>query len=545
MERTQYQLDEIQNRDRAFRGSLMSVMVYHKNLHRIGTPVSASEKDPEMAVMQESFNSIFKVVTLDETYLSKKIKRHSLAHEGYNSHELVNTEFIFQNGIYSPGSRGHEGEFAGALLTVSDDPKNPGKKILNVGFRGTDVDGGQGMSEFATKAYPDMERYYHNNFLPLEKIVQDYAKNPKNNVSEIDVSGHSLGGAMVHRFMEGLAKDKDLHTINKGSTFGSPGFTKRDAPYSESKAGEIKVLLACAMNDEDKPSKLSSYSSASKMAYSAVKNLKSFDFADTQKLLKNGDERASQRFKGLDVVQYAHEYDNVTKFGYLDKERVGKITYLTDYYKQGDAEKSATVMKSIAYYGVKGYKDGKGMVEVIPGSTYQIPQTDYKALNYLVDTVNDGLVTRQKFIKSIGGALNATFEVTKSFFKGEEGRKIAGAEIDKQVAFESHDSSRYVKNFFIDSANFNRKNQVTEDEMKQYSPAQFNYKNTHTAIYAKLNQNEAKSVIVEATTPKPEGYFKPKSMEALMEKVNVTLNDFNKENEVSQNLRRLQNPARG
>jgi hypothetical protein len=102
--------------------------------------------------------------------------------------------------------------------------RNDGKKILHLTFRGTDTNA-RPFKDFVTGAYLDMSAYY-DAFKPLEKAVLNYAKNPDNNIAEIQVSGHSLGGACVQEFF----KSKDVNDSKmecKGYTYGAPGSVKR------------------------------------------------------------------------------------------------------------------------------------------------------------------------------------------------------------------------------------------------------------------------------------------------------------------------------
>lgn len=98
-----------------------------------------------------------------------------------------------------------------------------GTYTLHLAFRGTDPNA-RPMKDFFSKAYLDMGAYY-DSFKPLEKAVLEYAKDPKNNISTLHVSGHSLGGAMVQEFFNSPAvKNCDLKL--EGFTYGAPGSRK-------------------------------------------------------------------------------------------------------------------------------------------------------------------------------------------------------------------------------------------------------------------------------------------------------------------------------
>ena len=96
-----------------------------------------------------------------------------------------------------------------------------GTYTLHMSFRGTDSKA-QPFLKFLRKAYPDMKAYYES-FKPFEKACLEYAQDPANNISKIELSGHSLGGAMVQHFFKSKeVKDANLSQPMEGITFGSP-----------------------------------------------------------------------------------------------------------------------------------------------------------------------------------------------------------------------------------------------------------------------------------------------------------------------------------
>lgn len=110
---------------------------------------------------------------------------------------------------------------AGIFKTKNDD----GSYNLHLSFRGTDTNA-QSFKEFIYKAYLDMSAYY-DCFKPLEMAILDYAKNPANNIKEMHVSGHSLGGSMVQEFLD----SPEVKTSNlniQGFTYGAPGNNKNE-----------------------------------------------------------------------------------------------------------------------------------------------------------------------------------------------------------------------------------------------------------------------------------------------------------------------------
>lgn len=488
-------IDLVRDNERALRGALMSTMVYQDNLHRIGQPVAASEKDEDSIIMQNAFNRTFKPVEFPKKLVNPAFKQHSLAHGGYSGERaLVNTEYTYKNGVYSPGEKGEFGKFAGALITTSDDPDNPGKKILNVSFRGTDPSKDASAAKYITEAYPDMEKYYHNHFIPLEYLVKEYAKDPKNNISTIDVSGHSLGGAMVHRFVESLEIEPNLNTVNRGVTFGSPGYLSRTSQSVAPKANEVKVIQACAIEDyrENDDGVLKSTYRAGKMAIGAITKMLSDNEASTQRTLILGDMKATQRYSHLDVKQFAHEYDPVTNLGYLEKQRVGEINRLTDYYKQNDYKKFDKMGASILYFGALESSEHKKQVEELT-KDFKIPSTDYKYVNMAVSLANVNIERAKDVVSGLWGGVGAVKGAVVAVMLGEEGNRIAAQEIEKKVSGASHSSVRYVKNLFIKSASDFMKMGLTEEEIATVAPIQSVYRDSRREVVAEKNKEDNKA----------------------------------------------------
>lgn len=221
--------------DQAFSASLLSQAVYVDNIwamENIKTPFPElgkyiqkginSQQDMARLKLWNYLHENFEPVSSNSVRLSAmqdvnieeptKFKQ-----ENYN----FTTEYSFKNGQYSAGSKYHD--LAHAALLTSEDPDNPGKKILHVSFRGTEF---SRIKEFIPHAYMDMDAYYHH-FKPLEAMIKEYASNPANKVSQIHASGHSLGGAMAEEFLKRMPDDPDAGYTVKGFTFGSPGSTKK------------------------------------------------------------------------------------------------------------------------------------------------------------------------------------------------------------------------------------------------------------------------------------------------------------------------------
>lgn len=100
---------------------------------------------------------------------------------------------------------------------------NDGTETLHLAFRGTDTNV-RNIFDYTLQAYADMAEYYET-FKPLEQAVLAYAKDPKNNISSLQVSGHSLGGAMVQAFFNS-PEVKQSNINMEGFTYGAPGAKK-------------------------------------------------------------------------------------------------------------------------------------------------------------------------------------------------------------------------------------------------------------------------------------------------------------------------------
>lgn len=221
--------------DQSFAASLLSQAVYVDNvwtMENMKTPfVELGQYIKKSINNQEDMARLKLWNYLHENYepvSSNSVKLSSMAGiniENPTKYEQENygftTEYTFKNGQYSAGSKSED--LAHAALLTSDDPDNPGKKILHVAFRGTEF---SRIKEFIPQAYLDMDAYYHQ-FKPLEAMVREYAANPANKVSQIHASGHSLGGAMAEEFLKRMPDNPEAGYTVKGFTFGSPGSTKK------------------------------------------------------------------------------------------------------------------------------------------------------------------------------------------------------------------------------------------------------------------------------------------------------------------------------
>ena len=96
-----------------------------------------------------------------------------------------------------------------------------GETVLHIGFRGTDTNA-KDMMDYVTKDYLNMERQFNE----IEPIIKEIIEISKKQYSQdkpfkIKLSGHSLGGAMVEKFLE---KNKNTNEyIYSGVAIASPG----------------------------------------------------------------------------------------------------------------------------------------------------------------------------------------------------------------------------------------------------------------------------------------------------------------------------------
>jgi hypothetical protein len=162
------------------------------------------------------------------------LKSHSYTSEKYG----YTTDVQFNNGDYKSLNNLAN---AGVFKSLNAD----GTFTLHLAFRGTDKEA-RNMFDYVTKAYADMSSYY-DAFKPLEKAILEYAKDPKNNISNLHVTGHSLGGTMVQEFF--ASEDTKNSGLNiKGYTYGAPGNRKQawngvaPALYHAIKHGKFKQL---------------------------------------------------------------------------------------------------------------------------------------------------------------------------------------------------------------------------------------------------------------------------------------------------------------
>lgn len=212
-------MNKISNADDAFLNSILAYSCYKeklwtldemdKDLNQMSVRVENAMKDP---------NELYKLKIwfFNKSFFSRIKDHHFMASQGRQMTPYgFEVDYEFKNGQYSALE-----DLAHASVLTSQHPSGEGK-VLNIAFRGTEF---SRLPKFLLKAYPDMIAYYQN-FLPFEEAVLKYARDPKNNIKEIQVSGHSLGGAMVQEFLNRNPEQEGTPPIH-GYTFGSPGSKK-------------------------------------------------------------------------------------------------------------------------------------------------------------------------------------------------------------------------------------------------------------------------------------------------------------------------------
>lgn len=145
-------------------------------------------------------------------------------------------DFEFNDGVYRSN-----GNMCAASSMVSKN--EDGTYTLHMTYRGTDnesrtngklsdfekkskllkaFNGIVRFARYAVTAYSDMGKH-HENFEPFEKACLEFASNPDNKISKIEVSGHSLGGAMVQRFLKSdTLLNSEFKDKTQGMTWGAP-----------------------------------------------------------------------------------------------------------------------------------------------------------------------------------------------------------------------------------------------------------------------------------------------------------------------------------
>jgi hypothetical protein len=206
--------------DNAFLNSILSNAIYSNNIwtiNNIDKPVSFIKDKIVEAVHNENTLYNLKMWHFMKSFFSLiPDKNIDLSSEGSFTTKYENQiNYTFKNGQYSANSG-----LAHASILKSLHPSGEGY-VLHVTFRGTEF---KRLPEYILNAYIDIETYFEN-FTPFNNAVKRYLNDPENNIKEVQVAGHSLGGALVQKFLEANPATQTV-PLMYGYTFGSPGAKK-------------------------------------------------------------------------------------------------------------------------------------------------------------------------------------------------------------------------------------------------------------------------------------------------------------------------------
>ena len=217
---------KINQLDNAYLNAILSYAIYSKNSfwfetwfkkRKFGTLIEKDFWKPHLRtfkfdekkfiydkVFANLVNEVFTPIDLNIAY----------EQEYKSSNYLYDYKGTYFNGIYKA-----QNNLAAASAVKKLNPD--GTYTMHIIFRGTDTNE-ESMLKFIFKAYLDMNAYY-DCFKPFEKACLEYANNPVNNISKIEISGHSLGGAMVQQFFssQDVINAKLVQSM-QGFTYGSP-----------------------------------------------------------------------------------------------------------------------------------------------------------------------------------------------------------------------------------------------------------------------------------------------------------------------------------
>lgn len=211
----------LERTDEAMLNAILSFAVYDRNSWMMKN--IKSELSDMTAIVQEAMRDKEKMYNLKVWHFIKntfekipdsdlKIPASGFSYSKYDS----TIQYDFLDGQYSAADG-----LAHASILKSKSLDGDGE-ILHISFRGTEF---SRLFEYLKGPYLDMSAYYEN-FKPLEEYIRKYVNNPINNITEVHVNGHSLGGAMVQEFLKNNPPDTFAVPI-KGFTFGSPGSEKK------------------------------------------------------------------------------------------------------------------------------------------------------------------------------------------------------------------------------------------------------------------------------------------------------------------------------
>lgn len=282
--------------DKAFLNSMLAYGVYKAN--RWLQPHS-SQQVPEQATFRKTYERVLKRFN---TQVFKPVLL-ELEPSGEIKSNFYETKFISQLGYYSAWDG-----LAGAIVFES---QVKGEKSLHIAFRGTDVNSKK-LRDFVSYAYFDMQEFYQS-FKPFEIAVWKYIE--ENNIKDVQVSGHSLGGAMVQEFFNShQAKSASINL--EGFTYGAPSSTKTSIHH-----------MICNIG----------HKLANKSFIEMVKTSIS--------LFNYGNEVYSQKEIDPRISQYKHPEDVIPQAGSIFYKPSGKHILLKD--SCNDMEEGFTVFKSM------------------------------------------------------------------------------------------------------------------------------------------------------------------------------------------------------
>jgi hypothetical protein len=228
-------------------------------------------------------------------------------------------------GLYMDGFFSSSDDFAHAHVLTSNHPK--GGKVLHVSFRGTEFTRGLGYlaTKYIPQAYLDMSAYYDKNFKSFEKALIAYAQDPNNNVTEIQVTGHSLGGSMVQEFLKNNPQSANKETPPiLGYTFGSPGSQKTKVMSFLTLVGHMALTVIDAA---ETVVSVGTINKIDKMRrhINQIKNTSLFNLKSTYQ-------------KDSRLVEYYHTTDPIPALGALGYKHNGESIKLYDRMNADDVK---------------------------------------------------------------------------------------------------------------------------------------------------------------------------------------------------------------
>lgn len=221
-------IEELQKTDRAFFNSLLCYSSYTGREWTVQTGEKSTKEVLEKSGMDKDLNMRKAFELAIKNFNTNKFKPVSLS-EDHTEQTLSSMDYKYEFSYCTkPGEYQAMNNLARAIIMESENPD--GSKTLHVSYRGTDTKA-QSFKEFFKKAYLDMTAYY-DCFKPLEYELLMYIQRPENNIKKVELSGHSLGGALVQEFFRSPSF-KSFQKTNpdvefEGFTFGAPGSRKKN-----------------------------------------------------------------------------------------------------------------------------------------------------------------------------------------------------------------------------------------------------------------------------------------------------------------------------